>query len=58
MVALVAILGGDGGECQSETSDSLGRRDTDTTTTNESVLGATWLPISDNVMERGHLEDG
>lgn len=58
LVALVALFGGSGGEHQTGASISLGERDADTPTGSQSLLGATWLPISHSVVERGHLADG
>lgn len=57
-MVLVTLLGGDGHKTRGLGTDLYDERDRDSPTGNQRVLGSTWLPVSDSVMEQGHLEDG
>lgn len=54
----MALFGKDEPEPRATALEPMGERDVNALKKNQSVLGAAWLPIGDNVMERGHLEDG
>lgn len=55
---LATLLGEAGHETPGLGSDSHNQRGKDGSTATQRVLGSTWLPVSSNVMERGHLEEG
>ena len=57
VVVLVALFCGDGDETHTSVSKSPNGRDKDNFAANQRILASTWLPVSDSVMESGHLED-
>jgi len=60
LMVLVALFGGGGRGygTQARGSTPLDRRDGYNSVENQSLLASAWLPISDGVLERGHLEEG
>lgn len=60
-MVLVALFGGGGGgehRCEASASKPLHGRGGYSSIETRSLLASVWLPVSDSVLERGHLEDG